>query len=144
MHQPIETPTAIKFVRLVTGEDLISEVFTEDSEKFQKVYLINPLKIVYSFGKKSTLSISLYNWVIPEILEDNVFQVKINDILLMKEVSSDMEEYYQTTLEHLETYTHFKKNMMNDYPQDEDFEESEYSYIKEMIEEMKNGKRKMH
>jgi hypothetical protein len=33
---------------------------------------------------------------------------------------------------------------MNDYPQDEDFEESEYSYIKEMIEEMKNGKRKMH
>ncbi len=144
MHQPIETPTAIKFVRLVTGEDLISEVFTEDSEKFQKVYLINPLKIVYSFGKKSTLSISLYNWVIPEILEDNVFQIKINDILLMKEVSSDMEEYYQTTLEHLETYTHFKKNMMNDYPQDEDFEESEYSYIKEMIEEMKNGKRKMH
>lgn len=144
MHQPIETPTAIKFVRLITGEDLISEVFTEDSEKFQKVYLINPLKIVYSFGKKSTLSISLYNWVIPEILEDNVFQVKINDILLMKEVSSDMEEYYQTTLEHLETYTHFKKNMMNDYPQDEDFEESEYSYIKEMIEEMKNGKRKMH
>lgn len=144
MHQPIETPTAIKFVRLVTGEDLISEVFTEDSEKFQKVYLINPLKIVYSFGKKSTLSISLYNWVIPEILEDNVFQVKMNDILLMKEVSSDMEEYYQTTLEHLETYTHFKKNMMNDYPEDEDFEESEYSYIKEMIEEMKNGKRKMH
>jgi len=144
MHQPIETPTAIKFVRLVTGEDLISEVFTEDSEKFQKVYLINPLKIVYSFGKKSTLSISLYNWVIPEILEDNVFQIKINDILLMKEVSSDMEEYYQTTLEYLETYTHFKKNMMNDYPQDEDFEESEYSYIKEMIEEMKNGKRKMH
>jgi len=144
MHQPIETPTAIKFVRLITGEDLISEVFTEDSEKFQKVYLINPLKIVYSFGKKSTLSISLYNWVIPEILEDNVFQIKINDILLMKEVSSDMEEYYQTTLEHLETYTHFKKNMMNDYPQDEDFEESEYSYIKEMIEEMKNGKRKMH
>ena len=144
MHQPIETPTAIKFVRLITGEDLISEVFTEDSEKFQKVYLINPLKIVYSFGKKSTLSISLYNWVIPEILEDNVFQVKMNDILLMKEVSSDMEEYYQTTLEHLETYTHFKKNMMNDYPEDEDFEESEYSYIKEMIEEMKNGKRKMH
>jgi len=144
MHQPIETPTAIKFVRLVTGEDLISEVFTEDSEKFQKVYLINPLKIVYSFGKKSTLSISLYNWVIPEILEDNVFQIKINDILLMKEVSSDMEEYYQTTLEYLETYTHFKKNMMNDYPEDEDFEESEYSYIKEMIEEMKNGKRKMH
>jgi hypothetical protein len=144
MHQPIETPTAIKFVRLITGEDLISEVFTEDSEKFQKVYLINPLKIVYSFGKKSTLSISLYNWVIPEILEDNVFQIKINDILLMKEVSSDMEEYYQTTLEHLETYTHFKKNMMNDYPEDEDFEESEYSYIKEMIEEMKNGKRKMH
>jgi len=144
MHQPIETPTAIKFVRLITGEDLISEVFTEDSEKFQKVYLINPLKIVYSFGKKSTLSISLYNWVIPEILEDNVFQIKINDILLMKEVSSDMEEYYQTTLEYLETYTHFKKNMMNDYPEDEDFEESEYSYIKEMIEEMKNGKRKMH
>lgn len=144
MHQPIETPTAIKFVRLVTGEDLISEVFTEDSEKYQKVYLINPLKIVYSFGKKSTLSISLYNWVIPGIIEDNVFEIKINDILLMKEVSLDMEEYYQSTLGHLEMYQSFKKSMIDDYPQDEDFEESEYSYIKEMIEEMKNGKRKMH
>lgn len=53
----------IKYLRLITGEDLVSEV----EEQGNKVVLINPLRLVYMANPldPARISISMTYWIFP-------------------------------------------------------------------------------
>jgi hypothetical protein len=140
---------SVKFVRMVTGEDIISEVtFVEtDGEKYY--ILNNPLKVVYvSNGKSSTLSVSLIQWVFWRICDNQDFTVYPKDILMVHETSESMEEYYWSSLEHFEEYKDslIKKNEMEEIAieDDVDYEEDQNDILNNVIEMLKDSKRTIH
>lgn len=97
----MSSDSAVRFVRLKTGDDLISEVVEFENELRQKTYqLINPLKIVYIAGSgQSYMSVAFTPWVIRRMCDKQSFDINSNDILVISEVTEGMDEYYYSTQE---------------------------------------------
>jgi hypothetical protein len=150
MTQPEPISSSVKFIRLNTGEDLASEVVYYKTDDDEYYVLLNPLKIVYSVSQSRPgyLSLSLLQWVLPEICSKQEFTIYPNDILTMSDASDEMDNYYWeslTKLTYLEQEKSSKKAMEDiDDMFDVEVDDSELSYVKEMLEEIKNGKRKLH
>lgn len=107
MHQPVELPDepSIKFVRLSTGEDLITEVVEVKEDKDEYYLLVNPLKIVYLTNEKNgSIMLSFIEWVFPKICSKQQFKVYPNDVITLAEVTERMEEYYYETIIKLENF----------------------------------------
>lgn len=85
----------IRFLRLVTGEDLISTV-EEFEDEFGNVYyvLTNPMKIVYMMADK-TLAMTLVSWVFHSVVEEQEFLLYEKDILTMACPGEKMTLYYE-------------------------------------------------
>lgn len=131
MHQSVEPLYDIKFVRLSTGEDLITEVI--EMKKDEDMYYVfrNPLKILYlSSGRSSSgsLSISLMQWVFYRISEDQNFMIYPTDVVTMGNPSSSMLEYYLNSVEHFE-------ELRQEYNKTIEYEKQKKDYIKSSIEE---------
>ena len=93
---------SIQFVRMNTGEDLVTEVTEVNND--DNIYYIfsNPLKIVYVMGNKpGIMSISLMQWVFPSLCRDQDFTVYPQDIILMNHTSDSMEELGQQRFQFL-------------------------------------------
>jgi hypothetical protein len=113
---------SIQFVRMNTGEDLVTEVTEVKND--EDIYFIfsNPLKLVYVMGNKpGVMSISLMQWVFPSLCRDQDFTVYPQDIILMNHASDSMEEFYSNSVEHfnskkkeLEDRTEFENHMIDD------------------------------
>jgi hypothetical protein len=113
---------SIQFVRMNTGEDLVTEVTEVKND--EDIYFIfsNPLKIVYVMGNKpGVMSISLMQWVFPSLCRDQDFTVYPQDIIIMNHTSDSMEEFYSNSVENfnlrkkdLEDRTEFENHMMDD------------------------------
>lgn len=150
MTQPEPISSSVKFIRLNTGEDLASEVVYYKTNDDEYYVLLNPLKIVYSVSQSRPgyLSLSLLQWVLPEICSKQEFTIYPNDILTMSDASDEMDNYYWeslTKLTYLEQEKSSKKAMEDiDDMFDVEVDDTELSYVKEMLEEIKNGKRKLH
>lgn len=150
MTQPEPISSSVKFIRLNTGEDLASEVVYYKTDDDEYYVLLNPLKIVYSVSQSRPgyLSLSLLQWVLPEICSKQEFTIYPNDILTMSDASDEMDNYYWeslTKLTYLEQEKSSKKAMEDiDDMFDVEVDDTELSYVKEMLEEIKNGKRKLH
>lgn len=151
MHQPVELPDEplIRFVRMKTGDDLITEI-VEMKVNDQDCYLfVNPLKIIYIPGDKpGSLSLSLIEWVFFRISPKQQFQVYPEDVVTVTEIGDEITDYYFEALHKLETATITKKEIVTSH---EDVEESneppseeEIEYIKKIIDDLKNGKRTLH
>jgi hypothetical protein len=93
----------VMFIRLVTGEDLISEVSeyeevssSKDSTDNQQYYILhNPMKVLYLQGVKSGfVSISLMQWVFGRVCQDQTFDLSVSDILTTGYPSEKMHNYY--------------------------------------------------
>jgi hypothetical protein len=129
MHQPVEfTKNEIKFIRLNTGEDLISEVIEVKEEDDTYYILRNPLKVLYVTSKTSSLAISLMQWVFHRICEDQDFKMYPNDIIIMGKPTGNMLEYYLNSVDHFETVKEEQKRLIA-------LEEHRKKYIQDSIEE---------
>ena len=135
--------TSVKFIRLVTGEDIISEMTYIETEKDSQYVLSNPMKVLYiPSGKGNMLSITLSQWVYWRICEEQEFTLKDKDVLLVNDCSSSMEEYYWSTIEHLESY---KETVISkESEQSNQTEEVDEDTITSIIEMLKDTKRILH
>lgn len=99
----------VKFFRLVTGEDIISEV-VEMSIDDKTIYtLLNPMKIVYMMGKPGFLSISMMEWIFSRICDVQEFNLKPNDILTVGQPSENLITYYHECVDNFEA----KRQILN-------------------------------
>lgn len=117
----------VMFIRLVTGEDLISEVSeyeevssSKDSTENLHYYILhNPMKVLYLQGVKSGyVSISLMQWVFGRVCQDQTFDLSVGDILTTGYPSDKMHEYYWNavalSLEKDESYASVNNNEPDD------------------------------
>ena len=89
--------TEVEFLRLVTGEDIVSEC--EIHEDYYRLY--NPCKVVYiSSQKQGYLSISLMQWVFSKISDEQIFDLPKSQILIKSKPSDSMIEHYFGSVEH--------------------------------------------
>lgn len=152
MHQPIGSPTKMRFVRLNTGEDLVTELaYIEDKSVGNYYILFNPLKIIYTLGQKpGYLSVSLMQWVFPKICDRQEFIVYASEILTISSTSAHMEAYYYASLERLNEVKldYGESDDVEDFDEDEikseDIPESDLDYVNKLLEEMKNNKKRLH
>ena len=93
----IQTNDNLRFIRLNTGEDIITELsFIEDKENKNTYYVLsNPLKIVYSLSKNSDqIGISLLPWVFDRLCATSQFVIFPTDVLTMTIPSDELKKYY--------------------------------------------------
>lgn len=130
MHQSIDSNYDIKFIRLSTGEDLISELIEMKKEDEMYYVLRNPLKVLYLSSAKSSssLSISLMQWVFHRICDDQNFMIYPTDIITIGNPTSSMLEYYVNSVDHFESLKEEQRKMI-------EFEERRKKYIQSSIEE---------
>jgi short subunit dehydrogenase-like uncharacterized protein len=90
----------IKFLRLVTGEDIISKVQYIDAEG--KTFMLEkPMKVVYAYNEKfGAMAINLMTWIFPQLIsEESSMSIRATDVLVTANVSDHMRKYYIALLE---------------------------------------------
>jgi hypothetical protein len=88
-------------LRMITGEDVISDTIHLNEAGNSRYLISNPLKIVYLPIKKgSHLSISLMQWMFSRISDNQDFEIKEHNILTTTEPSDSLLEYYYKTVEY--------------------------------------------
>lgn len=141
--------STVKFVRLTTGEDLISEVMFYEDDKESYYVLNNPLKVVYMTGSKpGILSISLMQWVFWRIAGTQSFTIYPNDVLTVANTTESMEEYYWSSVDHFSEYKE-KLSKQTEFDADISFEEEAQDTadtLKTILDTIKDldPKRKLH
>jgi hypothetical protein len=146
MHQPVQINN-LKFIRLVTGEDIVSEV----SESQDTVQLVNPLKIVYSINEVTgMMSISLMQWVFTRITKEQRFEIPKINILMMSEPSQHMVEYYIKTSSKFYDEIKPSEKKSNPYPEEDDLvnlpelDSEEMEDLQRIMKDIMDGKRRLH
>lgn len=93
---PTPEPKNIRFIRLNTGEDLVSEVKTD----LDRVLVKDPMKVVYMVNPHdpSRLAVSLTQWIFNRIVSTQEFSLNARDILLMSEPNSNLIKYYTDSI----------------------------------------------
>lgn len=93
---------SVKFVRLVTGEDIISEVMEVEDTTGKHIILYNPLKIMYMSSPMTSdkVGISLLEWVFSRISDKQEFRIESKDILMVAPPSDSLNTYYWDTIEY--------------------------------------------
>lgn len=139
----------IKFIRLQTGEDLISQVVEIEREGGNSIILINPMKLIYMTGsKKGVLSISMMQWVFNRICDYQEFTIYPEDIITMSRPSAAITQYYSEIVEHFETVnieTEYEpnKNMLKD-ELDDSGPPDDMDRMQEIIDTLKIDKKRLH
>lgn len=147
------------FIRMNSGEDIISEVaFTTDPSDQDVMILKNPLKVGYGISEQTgNIVVNLMYWVFPRLCDHQNFPVYSTDVVTVAQPSESMTKYYHTTIEKLNLF-YSKGDKLSNYNvsdamsndedveelNDEDYTEEDLDYVKEMMEELKNKKRKLH
>lgn len=88
----------VMFIRMVTGEDIISQVIKKKQETGAFYVFLNPMKIGYIMQDSGRIGISLFQWIFPRITETQEFPVFPSDILTMAKPSISMSKHYWDTV----------------------------------------------
>jgi hypothetical protein len=107
----MELKSDVMFVRLTTGEDLVSEVTEVRDESGNEHYYIlnNPMKVLYlSGGKAGYMSVSLMQWVFHRICREQTFNIFPNDVLTIGYPTDKMVNYYWNCVD--EAYSRLEEN----------------------------------
>lgn len=144
MHQPVEERPQVKFVRMVTGEDVLTEYeIKNNSTCFQ-----NPLKVIYGLTpKQDGMIISLAQWVFDTICDKQTFEIKDDAILIVAEPTKEMTDYYWEAIDKNAGKKRKMQPVSNKQMQDDEFEEiseEEIEMIRTALEGAKEFKRKLH
>jgi hypothetical protein len=157
----MELKSSVVFIRMVTGEDLVSEVTEVAGHDGREHYYIlnNPMKVLYlTGGKTGYMSVSLMQWVFHRICEEQTFNIYPDDVLTIGNPTDKMIDYYWNCVD--ESYSRRDENAKKTnygYQEEEQTEEvSEEEQItddnealdmlRELMETInsKTGKRTIH
>lgn len=96
MTEALDPNVRLKFIRLTSGEDLITEYQPVKDEEGDYYILQNPMKVLYMAkpDQPNRISVSLMNWVFPNICEDEHFIIHPNDVMTMGKPAKAIAEYY--------------------------------------------------
>lgn len=146
MHQEVESLNPVKFLRLNTGEDIITELAYEKDTNHYK--LTNPLRIVY---KEDALVMAFTPWIYFSICDKQEFPIFPNDVITMADPNREIVGYYKEFIKRMEVaredfkhgdYTILEKIEPRETSELSDAEEE---YLREFLENMDSGnKRKLH
>lgn len=149
----MEIEDSVKFIRLNTGEDLVSQVTEITSEKEHYYVLLNPMKVMYISDSSGYMSISLMQWVFYKICELQEFTLFSGDIVTMGNPSEKLIDYYWNTVNKYDELlkvkkeSEFRESLYDDTEIDTDpVDESEgLDMIKDILDAIKkNGKGTLH
>lgn len=135
-----ESNNSVKFIRMSSGEDLLTEVIDKrDGDKKYMVF-INPMKLMYMMGKKpGALGISLIQWVFPNICEKQEFLIDPQNITTISSASAQISDYYWNSLGLVD------KAQVTDGDQEDSGEPGELELLNDVLKNMKiNQKRTYH
>lgn len=141
----------IKFIRLNTGEDLITGITSIQVQGEEPYYILNsPMKVMYTTPSKSGYySVGLGQWVSSKICDDQDFIVYPNEILTIGTPTEKMIEYYWSCVDHFIDVMQEEKKEASDAEKysshDGPMEDSEtMELVKEALESLKIDKSKLH
>lgn len=141
-----ERPIA-KFLRLQQGDDIIAEtVETEDDNGIQYT-VYHPLKVIYSPSETDGyLSVMFMPWVFPRICDTQEFILHSRDVLLVVDVSEQMNTYYWDGVDSYVKKTKSIEETSSNYEVNEETgltEEEENELYSKIMEQIGN-KRTLH
>lgn len=132
----------IRFIRLVTGEDIVAEVADVSNGK---LVMNNPLKIVYTPSLQTGfLTISLMQWIFTRISKNQTFDMDLHNVLIMTQAEEQLKDHYEQSL------LTFGKSDSSELDNDEDTEfgmldqNEGIEMLNSLINKIKNGKGKLH
>jgi len=97
----------IKYIKLNNGEDLVSEIETENELEYT---LINPMKIVVNTDLESSRQlIFLHPWLPTGVVTENSAQIHASVIFLTSTVLQDIEDYYTNMVDEISMNETIKK-----------------------------------
>jgi len=132
--------SAVQFIRLQTGEDIITEISEVDNDDTKYYVFHNPMKIVYRIsGKNGTLAVSLMQWVFSRICSEQDFIIYPDDVITMNKTTSDMEDYYWESVQHFTG----KKEDLEDQTSFDKFDNVE-DLLADLNDLLKTDKTKLH
>ena len=142
--------STVKFVRLTTGEDLISQVTEFISDDDHHYVLMSPMKILYLSGKTGSMTISLMQWVFNRICDNQTFTIYPEDVLMVSDATEDIIEYYWDSISFYDDMTETKKTEresgfieaeLDDKSVDDD---TARDMITELLESFRKDRGKLH
>jgi hypothetical protein len=140
----------VKFVRLTTGEDLITQVTEFISDDDHHYVLMSPMKILYLTGKTGSMTISIMQWVFNRICDKQTFTIYPEDVLMVADATDDIIEYYWDSISFYDDMTQTKKEEressfieaeLDDKSIDDD---TARDMITEMLETIRKDRGKLH
>jgi hypothetical protein len=140
-----------KFIRLVTGEDIIANCMI--NEDIQCVDIDSPMKVIinrFNAGGKSMLI--MMPWLPLEVVADEYATLKFEDILTMVDPKDTFVEYYNDTVDKyqqlIETNSDEKlfeeayEEEFGDGPDEEHFNQDDIE-IEKILASMKDTKKRL-
>jgi hypothetical protein len=107
----------VNFIRLKTGDDIISYMFHCSKEQ---VVLRDPMLIVMRPDYKSGNQIvGMDSWLPFQIMNSNEVSINLSDILFISKASSEFEEFYENTVDTLKKKEEEKLDEENKLSNDE-------------------------
>lgn len=151
MHQPIQDPesnNSVKFIRMSSGEDLLTEVIDIKEGNKEYFVFVNPMKLLYMMGKRpGSLGISLVQWVFPKICEKQEFTVDRQNITAISDASDKIAGYYWDSLSAVDHLHLISNQSAEQFLVEDGAEENpdELELLNNMLKSMKsNQKRTYH
>ena len=143
MHQEADMSNPVKFVRLNTGEDIITEVMFIRDEAEHYLF-INPMKIVYNLGTKpDSLLVAFSPWIFSSICERQEFPIFPNDVITIADPSEDVVDCYW---EFIDKMTKAKVKTLGPQKAEPDYAitEEEEEFLRNVLDNIGKEKRKLH
>lgn len=135
-YEENQSKKSVRFIRLNTGEDLVSEIEYKKTETSSYYLLTNPMKIVYMVGDNPNLvGVSMAEWVFPKICSDQEFVIFASDILTFGRPNANIIELY----EKIKRYE--KEN--NESEIGEDVSDEEVETVRDLMREHQAAKKKL-
>ena len=106
----------IKIVKLVTGEDLIADVFEEYTIK--SLSLKEPMKFYLDYRNNNSLVMQHYLPI--QLVKENQIYIKLDKVLGIIDADNEFVEYYTTTIEKINRLLKAKQDI--DKMSDEEIE----------------------
>ena len=103
----------ILYLKLITGEDIVSLVDSGDDEY---LHLTDPI-IIYNLNTQRGSMLRAAKWI-PYINEDN-FSIKHSHIVVKEKPSPQIEEYYFEVIDNLQSYRDIEDYTEEDYSDEE-------------------------
>lgn len=141
----------VRHFRLVTGEDIIAQVYSEEEDRLMIGF---PMKVIFFPVEQAAFRISLMEWIFTRVSPEQVFTIKERDIMTSSVPSDIIVQYYWDALDALEERRKNIASRKNTKSSNEDIEEllediesqledegENADFVKELLESLTSNNR---